>query len=55
MKLVEVESSVLQGKILDSIIGLEEGKEEVIFTCMDGTKYIMYHWQVSFENVCQKI
>ena len=35
--------SELLGKTITDITGLTSGNEEVIFTCSDGTKYLMYH------------
>ena len=48
---------VLKGKIITKIIGLEKDCEEVVFTCLDGSVYAMYHEQcccesVSIEDVC---
>lgn len=48
---------VLKGKIIKKIIGLEKDCEEVVFTCLDGSVYAMYHEHeccesVSIEDVC---
>lgn len=48
---------VLKGKIVTKIIGLEKDCEDVVFTCLDGSVYEMYHEQeccesVSIEDVC---
>lgn len=47
----------LIGKIITEIEGLEEGNDEIIFSCSDGTKYRMYHQQdccesVTIEDIC---
>lgn len=42
---------ILKGRILTNIEGLEEGSEQVTFTCDDGTKFIMDHSQDCCENV----
>lgn len=41
----------LVGKTIKSIKGLEKDSEEVIFECMDGSKYKMYHEQDCCESV----
>lgn len=48
---------VLKGKIITKIVGLEKDYDEVIFYCLDGSVYAMYHEQecsesVSIEDVC---
>ena len=48
---------VLKGKIITKITGLEKDCEEVLFYCLDGSIYEMYHEQeccesVSIEDVC---
>ena len=48
---------VLKGKIITKITGLEKDCEDVVFTCLDGSVYEMYHEQeccesVSIEDVC---
>ena len=50
----------LVGKTITEIIGAEEGNEEIIFKCSDGTVYKMYHEQdccesVTIEDVCGDI
>lgn len=47
----------LLGKTITNIEGLEEGNENVLFECSDGTRYEMYHEQdccetVWIEDVC---
>ena len=42
--------SILQGKTLTSITG-HEGDSEIIFTCTDGTKYQLLHYQDCSESV----
>ena len=49
--------SELVGKTLVSVRGLEEGSGEAVFTCSDGTRYVMYHDQeccevVEIDDVC---
>ena len=41
----------LIGKTLVSIVGMEEGSEEIIFTTFDGKQYKMYHEQDCCESV----
>ena len=53
----EVPFEVLKGKILTKIDGMEQGNDEIIFHCSDGTEYIMYHDQdccecVDIDDVC---
>lgn len=48
---------VLKGKIITKITGLEKDNDSVIFICLDGSVYKMYHAQdccesVSIEDVC---
>lgn len=48
---------VLKGKIITKITGLEKDCEKVLFYCLDGSVYEMYHEQeccesVSIEDVC---
>lgn len=48
---------ILKGKIIIKIAGLEKDNDSVIFTCLDGSVYEMYHEQsccesVSIEDVC---
>lgn len=45
------EFSVLQGKTINHINGLEKDSDEVIFCCTDGTKYSLYHRQDCCESV----
>jgi hypothetical protein len=40
----------LQGKILTSVTGTE-GDDEITFTCEDGTKYMLHHYQDCCESV----
>lgn len=42
---------VLKGKTLLRVLGLEEGSEEVIFICNDGSVYKMFHCQDCCEHV----
>lgn len=51
------EVSELLGKTLVSITGADEGSNEIIFVCSDGSKYRMYHEQdcceaVMIEDIC---
>lgn len=51
---------ILLGKTITEIIGAEEGGEQIIFICSDGTKYRMYHEQdccecVYIEDICGDI
>ena len=41
----------LIGKTIVSIVGMEKGSEEIIFTTLDGKQYKMYHEQDCCENV----
>lgn len=41
----------LIGKTITSIKRLENGSEEVVFVCSDGTKFKMYHEQICSEEV----
>lgn len=48
--------SVLKGQVLESIIG-DVGDDVMLFKCIDGTTYQMYHYQdccedVSIEDIC---
>lgn len=45
------EVSELLGKTLVSITGADEGSDEIIFECSDGSKYRMYHEQECCESV----
>lgn len=36
---------VLKGKTIKAVHGLDEGSQEVTFSCTDGTEYTMYHRQ----------
>ena len=42
---------VLKGKIIKKIIGLRKDCEEVVFICLNGSVYAMYHEQVCCESV----
>ena len=47
----------LVGKTLTSIVGAHKESESIVFTCSDGSEYIMYHEDecresVSVEDVC---
>jgi hypothetical protein len=42
--------STLQGKILTAIVG-HKGDDEITFTCADGTKYKLLHYQDCCESV----
>lgn len=46
---MKIESLI--GKTLVSIVGMEEGSEEIIFTTLDGKQYKMYHEQDCCESV----
>lgn len=53
----EVPFSILMGKVITEIKGLEKDGDEVHFKCIDGTSFSMYHEQdccesVSIEDVC---
>lgn len=41
----------LIGKTIIEIVGLENGSEEVLFTCDDGSRYKMFHNQSCCEDV----
>ena len=41
----------LIGKTIVSIVGMEKGSEEIVFTTLDGKQYKMYHEQDCCENV----
>ena len=48
---------VLKGKIITRIAGLEKDSDSVLFYCLDGSVYEMYHEQdccesVTIEDVC---
>lgn len=43
--------SELVGKTLVEIDGAEEDSDEIVFTCSDGSKYLMYHEQECCEEV----
>ena len=45
------EVSELLGKTLVAITGADEGNDEIIFECSDGSKYRMFHDQECCENV----
>ena len=45
------EVSELLGKTLVAITGADEGNNEIIFECSDGSKYRMYHEQDCCESV----
>lgn len=45
------EVSELLGKTLVAITGADEGNDEIIFECSDGSKYRMYHEQDCYESV----
>ena len=42
---------VLLEKTITDLVGAEVGKEQIIFSCSDGTKYKMFHRQGCYENV----
>ena len=42
---------VLKGKIITKITGLEKDCEKVLFYCLDGSVYEMYHEQECCESV----
>lgn len=46
-----MEISVLVGKTLTDVVGLYKNSEEVIFTCSDGSRYKMHHYQDCCESV----
>lgn len=51
---------ILLGKTITEIIGAEEGGEQIIFSCSDGTQYRMLHYQdccesVYIEDICGDI
>ena len=46
-----VEFSVLKGKTISSIEGMEPRSESVYFQCEDGTRYVMFHEQDCCETV----
>ena len=46
-----MEFNTLVGKTIVEITGAEVGSEEIIFTCDNGTKFIMYHSQDCCESV----
>lgn len=57
MKYKDAELKELLGKTLVEIRGADEGDDEIIFICSDGSRYIMYHRQdcceqVWIEDVC---
>lgn len=41
----------LIGKTLTAIDGMEDGSDEVLFTCADGTRFRMWHEQDCCESV----
>ena len=41
----------LEGKIIISISGMCDESESVMFTCYDGSQYVMHHHQDCCENV----
>lgn len=50
----------LLGKTIVNIDGAVEGNDKIIFTCSDGTEYMMFHDQdccesVSIEDICGDI
>lgn len=45
------EVSELLGKTLVAITGADEGRDEIVFECSDGSKYRMYHEQECCESV----
>lgn len=45
------EVSELLGKTLVAITGADEGNNEIIFECSDGSKYRMHHEQDCCESV----
>lgn len=42
---------VLLGKTITGIVGAEVGERRIIFSCSDGTKYKMFHYQDCCEDV----
>lgn len=46
-----INESVMLGKTLTDIVGMEPRSEEIIFKCSDGTSYKMYHEQ----NCCEYV
>lgn len=46
-----VDFSVLKGKVIVEISGMEKDSEEILIKCSDGTVYKMYHEQDYSENV----
>lgn len=46
-----VDFSILKGKTLKEIQGLEVNSDQVIFLCEDGSKFMMYHPQDCCESV----
>jgi hypothetical protein len=49
--MTEAAFSILVGKTLAKITGLEKGSDAVIFTTEDGERFRMYHWQDCCESV----
>lgn len=52
-----MEIKQLEGKILTSIEVVKDEEHEILFTCSDGVKYKMYHYQdccesVTIEDIC---
>lgn len=39
----ECNVNVLRGKVVTDIQGCHEGSEEIVFTCDDGSVYLMSH------------
>lgn len=50
-KQLSAKISDLKGKTIESIEGMSRGNDEILFTCTDGTKYYMHHYQSCCESV----
>lgn len=53
----QININILLGKTIVNIEGAKEGGDAILFTCLDGSQYLMYHEQdccesVTIEDIC---
>lgn len=56
----QISIEILLGKTIVNIDGAKEGGEAILFTCSDGSQYLMYHEQdccesVTIEDICGNV